>query len=45
MKQRCSIKKIKLSIIITGIVWLFFAYTGHAEEKKKAELITEKPLF
>ena len=41
MKQRCSIKKKKLSIIITGIVWLFFAYAGHAEEEKKAELETD----
>ncbi|WDN88713.1 iron complex outermembrane recepter protein [Desulfosarcina sp. BuS5] len=39
MKQRCSIKKRRLSIIITGIVWLFFAYAGHAEEEKKNALM------
>ncbi|MCD6184248.1 MAG: TonB-dependent receptor [Deltaproteobacteria bacterium] len=39
MKQQCSIKKRKLSIIITGIIWLFFVYTGHAEEEKKNDLM------
>lgn len=38
MKQQKSIKKRGLSIIIICIIWLFFAYTGHAEEEKKTEL-------
>ena len=47
MKQRCSIKKRKLLIIITGIVWLFFAYAGHAEEEKaelKPDIKTLSPI-
>ena len=38
MRQQSSIKKRRLSIITTCIIWLFFAYTGYAEEEKKAEL-------
>ena len=41
MKQQSSIKKIRLLIITICIVWLFLAYTGHAEEEKKAEIETD----
>ncbi|MBL0717310.1 MAG: Plug domain-containing protein, partial [Desulfosarcina sp.] len=40
MKQQKNIKKIKVSIITICIACLFFVYTGHAEEKNKAELKT-----
>lgn len=38
MKQQSSIKKRRLLIMSICITWLFLAYTGHAEEEKKAEL-------